>query len=321
MDKIAAEGLTLRHPVLPPQVVFPQTATTPEGLSTAYDFIFITVKAPDTPSVIEVLQATGLPLAQSYLVSWQNGLGNEEKLAAQFGAGHVIAGTITIPISVPDLGVIEVSKDKGGLGLAPMASGQPVQRLADALTEAGLVTQVYGDYRAMKWSKLLLNIVNNASSAILDQPPAQIVAQPELFNLEIEALQEALAVMKALDIPVVKLPGYRVDWLARLLRASWLPRPLQRAILRPFMLSGRGAKMPSLQIDLEAGRPTSEIEVLNGAIVQAGQQAGLATPVNDTLTCTLSRLVSHELNWQDYRNQPDRLLQAVESARHLASNP
>lgn len=315
MDKIAAEGLTLRHPVLPPQRVFPQTATTPEGLSPAYDFIFITVKAPDTPSVIEALQTASLPLAQSYLVSWQNGLGNEEKLAEQFGAGTVIAGTITIPISSPALGVIEVSKDKGGLGLAPLAPDQPVQRLADAFNEAGLATQVYPNYRAMKWSKLLLNIINNASSAILDQSPAQIIAQPALFNLEIEALQEGLAVMKALDIPVVKLPGYPVDWLARLLWAAWLPLPLKRAILRPFMLSGRGAKMPSLQIDLEAGRTTSEIEVLNGAIVQAGRQAGLPTPVNEALACTLRRLVSRDLNWQDYRNQPNRLLQAVAAAR------
>jgi hypothetical protein len=81
------------------------------------------------------------------------------------------------------------------------------------------------------------------------------------------------------------------------------------------MLSGRGSKMPSLQIDLEAGRPVSEVEVLNGAIVQAGQQAGLPTPVNQALTCTLSRLVSRELDWQEYQRRPDRLLEAVAAAR------
>src|SRR5262245_45782756 len=102
MAKIASEGLRLRHPALPPQQVFPQTATTPEGLPPVFDFIFITVKAPDTTQVIDQLQAAGLPLAQSYLVSWQNGIGNEEKLAERFGPQKVIAGTITIPISAPD---------------------------------------------------------------------------------------------------------------------------------------------------------------------------------------------------------------------------
>jgi hypothetical protein len=73
--------------------------------------------------------------------------------------------------------------------------------------------------------------------------------------------------------------------------------------------------MPSLQIDLAAGRTVSEIGVLNGAIVRAGQQAGVPTPVNQALTCTLTRLVSRELDWQEYQNRPDRLLQAVKSAR------
>ena len=81
MAKIAAEGLTLRHPVLPPQQVIPQTATTLEALAGTYDFIFVTVKAPDTNKVIEQLKGAGWPLDQSYLVSWQNGLGNEERLS------------------------------------------------------------------------------------------------------------------------------------------------------------------------------------------------------------------------------------------------
>jgi ketopantoate reductase len=77
--------------------------------------------------------------------------------------------------------------------------------------------------------------------------------------------------------------------------------------------------MPSLQLDLAAGRTTSEIEVLNGAIVQAGQQLGIATPVNEALTCLLRRLVARELDWQTYQNRPDRLLEAVKAARQ--TNP
>ena len=55
--------------------------------------------------------------------------------------------------------------------------------------------------------------------------------------------------------------------------------------------------------------------VLNGAIVEAGQRLGIPTPVNKALTCLLSRLVSHDLNWSDYQHRPDRLLQALASAR------
>lgn len=312
MQKITQMGLTLRRPNVPAQNIFPATTTkVPPGAD--YDLVLLTVKAPDTAQAIKDL--SGLA-SKTYIVSLQNGIGNEEQLAAAFGPEQVIAGTITIPIQVPEPGVIEVSKPKGGLGLAGLHPNQPVQALATAFNEAGLPTPIYDDYRAMKWSKLLLNIVTNASSAILDLPPAAIIAQSELFDLEIRALQEGAAVIQAQGIRAVKLPGYPVDWLGRLLSARWLPLALSRALLRPSMASGRGTKMPSLHIDLSAGRPTSEIGVLNGAIVEAGQKTGVATPVNRALTEILSGLVSGQLRWADYRNQPGKLIQAVTSEQN-----
>ena len=220
MGKIRDEGLVLQHPSQPAQRVYPETVTSLNEISGHHDFILLTVKSPDTAQVIDQLVAASLPLENSYIVSLQNGIGNEEVLVETFGSDKVIAGTITIPINVPELGVIEVSKDKGGLGLASLHAAQPAKVLADALNFAGLTTPTYSDYRAMKWSKLLLNIVNNASSAILNLPPAQIIAQPDLFDLEIEAIQEGVAVMRGQGIKAVKLPGYPVDWLGLVGRQS-----------------------------------------------------------------------------------------------------
>lgn len=311
MDTISARGLTIRRPDRPPQTVFPQTATAVVIPPAPYDFIFLTVKTPATAPALEQLLPLARASSATQVVSLQNGIGSEEQIAAALGVEQTIAGTITIPIAVPEPGVIEVTRAKGGLGLAALVPGQPVNQLAGALTGAGLYTAVYADYRAMKWSKLMLNIVTNASSAILDEPPAQIIARPELFNLELDALAEAAAVMKAQGIRAVKLPGYPVHWLARLVAANWLPRSLRRAILRPFLVSGRGAKMPSLHIDLAAGRPTTEVGALNGAIVRAGQQYGIPTPVNQALTGILTGLVSGRFSRADYRSRPEKLLEAV----------
>ena len=71
--------------------------------------------------------------------------------------------------------------------------------------------------------------------------------------------------------------------------------------------------MPSLQIDLAAARSNSEITVLNGAIVEAGQKFGVATPVNQAFTEILSGLVAGGLRWADYQNQPGKLVEAVAS--------
>jgi 2-dehydropantoate 2-reductase len=312
MKKITEDGLILQWPDRPNQTVFPEAATTVVDPAPVYDFIFLTVKSPDTIATAEQLATLPLAAIKTYLVSFQNGIGNEEQLVKTFGSPRVIAGTITIPIRVPELGTIEVSKANGGLGLAPLDSSQPVDVLADALNRAGLTTMTYADYRSMKWSKLLLNIVTNASCAILNQPPPEVIARPDLFNLEIKALQEGVAVMKAQGIKAVILPGYRTDRLARLAPARWLPLAVTRSILRPYMISGRGTKMPSLQIDLAAGRSRSEIDALNGAIVQAGQRLDVPTPVNQALTRILKGLVSGELAWTDYQNQPEKLIRAVQ---------
>jgi ketopantoate reductase len=69
--------------------------------------------------------------------------------------------------------------------------------------------------------------------------------------------------------------------------------------------------MPSLHTDLAGGRSTSEIGVLNGAIVEAGQKFGVATPVNQALTEILSGLVSGQIKWAEYQNQPKKLIEAV----------
>jgi 2-dehydropantoate 2-reductase len=192
-----------------------------------------------------------------------------------------------------------------------MHAAQPVRILADALTFAGLATFTYPNYQAMKWSKLLLNIINNASSAILDEAPSQIISHPQLLDMEIEAIAEGVQVMKAMNLSPVNLPGYPVDWLARLVSTGWLPAAAKRVLLRPSMQGGRGAKMPSLHIDLAAGRTTSEVEALNGAIARAGQALGIATPVNETLTEILTGLVAGKLERVDYRRQPQKLLQAI----------
>ncbi|HMR62826.1 MAG TPA: 2-dehydropantoate 2-reductase N-terminal domain-containing protein [Anaerolineae bacterium] len=139
MNKIATDGLKLCHPSQPPLTVRPPVITSLAELSAAEvpEFILLTVKASGTAPAIEQLAHASLSLDQSYIVSLQNGVGNEEQLAEALGWQRVIAGTVTIPIGVPDLGVIEVSKDKGGLGLASLQENQPTARLAEALTKPG----------------------------------------------------------------------------------------------------------------------------------------------------------------------------------------
>jgi 2-dehydropantoate 2-reductase len=123
-------------------------------------------------------------------------------------------------------------------------------------------------------------------------------------------LRECLAVMQAQHLEVVDLPGTPVRALAF---ATRLPLWLSEPFLTRAAGSGRGAKMPSFHIDLYSGRGQSEVEFLHGAVVRAGEKAGIATPVNKFLTETLITLTRKEIPLEEYANQPEKLLAKISS--------
>ena len=156
----------------------------------------------------------------------------------------------------------------------------------------------------MKWSKLLTNLIANPTSAILDMTAADVFANPRLYRMEVAMLRECLAVMQAQGIPVVDLPGTPVRALAF---ATRLPVWLSKPFLSRAAGSGRGGKMPSFHIDLHSGRGKSEVEFLHGAVVRAGQEFGVPTPVNKVLTETLMALTKREIPLEEFAHKPDRL--------------
>lgn len=272
-----------------------------------FDLALFTMKSYDTPAGIRDLRAA--VSRPPPVLSLQNGVGNEEQLSDAFGPENVIAGVITSPAEMPLPGVIRASS--GAIGLAALAPGTSVDHVAVAFRSAELETRIYDDWRELKWSKLLLNLLGNATSAILDWPPELVFSDPQLFDLEWRAWQEALIVMQAQGIDPVSLPGYPLPWAVRLGR--WLPRSLLQPIAQRVIASGRGGKMPSLHMDLEKGKADSEVIVLNGAVVEAGRRLGIPTPVNAALTETLIDIVQGEVGRDAFRGRPDRLMAVVKS--------
>ncbi len=223
-------------------------------------------------------------------------------LAQVLGEDRVISGTVTTAVGKPEPGTIIVERLRG-VGIAAEHPLAPT--LVGVMDAAGLRARLYTNGRAMKWSKMLTNLMGNATSAILDMPPSEIYANPDLVKLEIAMLREALAVMQALQIPVVDLPGTPVKGLVFL---SSLPIRLSQPLWQQVLGKGRGKKMPSFHIDLKSGRGKSEVEYLNGAVVRFGQEAGVPAPVNRCLTELLMGITKGEIAWEDFRHNPTALL-------------
>jgi 2-dehydropantoate 2-reductase len=270
------------------------------------ELAILCVKAYDTASALPTLAA----LDAQAILTLQNGIGNEEILAERFGAGRIVSGAITSSVESSVPGRVEVVK-RGGIGLAPMCTETSLATMSalEALRGAGFDTRIFGDYRALKWSKALLNMLGNASAAILDMPIDQIYADPRLVALERSAFLEALAVMDRLGIAPIDLPRNPAALLASAMRH--MPALLLNPLLRRAVAGGRGGKPPSLQLDLARGNADSEGEFLYGAVARAGTEVGIPTPVNRALWDILHMIATGAVAWDAYRRAPERLLEAV----------
>ena len=298
--------------------------------SSPFDLAVLAVKSYDTATALDELVAVAATGAAPLpaVLSLQNGVGNEEAIAARVGPQRVIAGTITAPVEVLEPGVVQVTRPAFAIGLAHLNSSSPAassERMLDSNTtdhyplstihglfaSAGIPTKVYEDALGMKWSKLLMNMIGNATGAILAEPPGVTFADPRIANLEIDALREALRVMTAANIRPLNVEKYPLGALAPLLRYG--PRALLRPALHRIVGGARGGKMPSLFLDLEAGKRGSEIGWYNGAIVRKGEDVGVETPVNRLLTQTVLQLMAEPQLRAAWRGNFARLAAALES--------
>ena len=273
------------------------------------DVAIVAVKAYDTDGAIDTLRKAIAYPQKCVFVCPQNGVGNEEKLAAAFGTENIVAAALTTPVDRGrDRGHGKPAKE-GGLAFAPMG-GNAYNWLTAAFASSGIKVQVVDDWRALKWSKLALNVVANASCAILNVLPNRLVHFEEIFTLEIRAIREVRAVMQAMDITPIDLPRYPVRALQGI---ATLPSPIARRLLAGRVAGARGTKPPSLLTDLRAGKALTEVDFLNGAVACAGRDNGVPAPVNSVYARVLDDIAHMPQLWAKYRERPDTLAAEVEA--------
>ena len=265
-----------------------------------FDVAVFAVKAYDTQVVIRsfIPYRDRLPV----FLCLQNGVENETALEAALGRESVIPGMVTHEINRQRVGDITLQHRRGmGLGAAHPLS----PRLSQALQEAQLNSRIYQDTASMKWSKMLTNLVNNATSAILKMTPAEIFRDRDLARLELAQLRETMSIMAAMGLHVVDLPGLPMRILDTAIRK--LPDDLSMHLLSGLLGDRRGNKKSSFYLDLMSGKKVGEVEYLNGAVVRYGVRLGIPTPVNRLLTQTLTALINGEYRADRFDHQPEKL--------------
>ena len=298
------------------EVIDPSGTRRSAPVATAPALADVTGGAPDL--VICAVRMMSLADVLTDLAAWpttplltvQNGVGAEAAALAARPRAPLIASSLTASVHRQPDGVVRWLR-RGGIGLAGVSG--PVDALAADLVQrfgaAGLRARVYPDASAMKWSKLVANLVGNASGAVLGQDPASIYGDPGLFELERRQLREAAAVMAAQGLRPVDLPGAPVRLLVL---GTRLPAALARPVFGRSVAGARGGKAPSLHLHVAAGGGPSEVEWLNGAVVERGRALGVPTPVNAALLEAMRQVSTDPARQAWFNRRPDRLEALIE---------
>lgn len=301
---VRAESLTLRDTDGRDRVVTVTSVGSAGDVPRSPALILLAVKMPDVPTALEV--AATWP--EATILAVQNGVGVDDLIVSQRATGGIIAGSLTASIATDGSAIRRLSR--GGIGLAGVRGD--VDAESDALVVAfaagGLRARRYPDARAMRWSKLLANLVANATSAILDMDPAEIYGDPGLFAIERRQSREALRVMRALGLRPVALPGADTRLIAL---AARLPAAIVRPVMRRVVAAGRGGKSPSLRTGLATGTGPTEVDWLNGAVARAASTIGRRAPVNARLAELVEACVADPDRRAWFRRRPDRLLEVL----------
>ena len=233
----------------------------------AMDAVVLCVKAHQVGEVAPMLPALLAP--DGVVVYLGNGLGVVERLARAV-PGRIVAASSTHGAMRGDEST-SVWTGRGEVAFGAWsggASGEAVEALVACFDAAGLSARMVDDARRQIWSKALLNIAINPLCALAGVRNGEMLHTP-LFDAAVGLLVEAEQVGRRQG---VNLPS--MDELVTTL---------------VDVLDATAENRCSMLEDVRAGRAT-EIDALNGHIVNLAEQHGLIATQNAQVTALIHAL-------------------------------
>lgn len=262
LDRIEAEGLSLIGPGGACERISVPVSSDPASIADC-PLILVTVKTWATGAALRPLRDWLAPA--TWVVTLQNGLGNDERLRAALGDRPELG------VGVTSLGAVRVAPGvvrEGGIG--PTLFGVPGQpppailhALAARFAAADMPAAAISGIELAVWRKLAVNAAINGLTALAGVPNGAIVADPDLNAAAVVIAREVEAVARA--------EGHE-------------PGDVERAVRE--VAEATATNRSSMRQDLEAGGPT-EVDAIHGAIVARAARHGLTVPVNQTVAAII----------------------------------
>ena len=209
-----------------------------------------------------------------FLLSAQNGIDIREKYLGLFNESQILRMVINFAGNLQAPNTVDVTffNPPNYVGSVNDTQGETAEWIAQILTSVNLETN-YGDSFDISdrlWAKTILNAALSPLCGIAKLTMKEAMEHPDTLEIIEQIIYEAVEVARAED---VKIPDNFVKLCIRYLKMA-------------------GNHFPSLAVDLISNRPT-EINYMNGKIVEYGRKHYIKTPLNLTFT-NLVNAISHK---------------------------
>src|SRR5579875_2514971 len=252
LEAIRRHGLAVKSRLAGEFTVRAQATDNPAEVGPV-DLVLVCVKTYSLDEAVAMLPPLAGP--GTAILSVQNGIDNEDRIARAVGPGHVLGAVAHVSSLIESPGVVAQVAGLGKLLFGELDGSRSarVGRLRDVFVRSGIAAEVRDDIRTALWEKFVMICGVSGVTALTRLPIGPILATPETARV----LRGTMEEVEAMD-----------------LAGSFEPEM-------------RG----SMAHDLAAGRRL-ELEALNGTVVRLGQARGIPTPFNFVIYAALKPFVA-----------------------------
>jgi 2-dehydropantoate 2-reductase len=250
-----------------------------QAITEPFDAVFVAVKLYDTEWAT-ALGVRYLKRPDGIVVGFQNGV-NDERIAAVAGRQRTLGCVITIGAGLYEAGhAMRTDTQKIGFKIGELDGAQTpraraLAELISVVAPAKVTPNLFGE----RWSKLSINCMANALAGLSGLGSAEIRTEVATARIAIQLAVEVISVGRAL--------GYEVEPIFGIEPQHFVDAAQGRDRERVMADMAAGAKSlaggrPSMLQDVMRGRRT-EIDHLNGYVVEQGRAVGVPTPFNEAV--------------------------------------
>ncbi len=231
-----------------------------------YDYILTAVKSNDSEAAAKDIKEN-LDGKFDKIVLMQNGWGNFEIFSKQFDSKKIFNARVITGFTRPEPNVSEITvhADYIKIGSISGENRESIKELAELIDKGGIPCITTAEIVKDLWAKMLYNCALNPVGAIFGVNYGGLETSGYSREIMKNIVDEIFEVMRA--------KGYKTYWE----NSEEYLKTFYEKLLPPT----RGHYSATLQ-DIRAGKRT-EIDALNGQVVNLGEEAGVNVKVNRTI--------------------------------------